>query len=318
MKWLPALLLLLGCARGPTLAQGQYQGVVELHERNLSFESAGKIRTLSVQRGAHVAADQPLVSLDDTLERRQVEIREAEAKAADAQLDLLRAGAKSQDLRSAQAKVQASRATEETLRQTAERDRTLRAANALPQSALDDAEGRLRQATADRQGAEARLASLVAGARTQEVQVALARSAQAQAALLAEQERLARFVLHAPVAGEILETMVEPGEVVQAGSPVVTLGEPLRPYVDVFVPEAELSGLQAGTAAKVRLDGEPQSFEGAIESVGRTLEFTPRYLFSPKERPNLVMRVRVNVTDPKGRLHAGLPAFVDFDRVGAR
>lgn len=316
MKRLLALLLLLGCTRGPTLAAGPYQGVVELHERTLAFESPGKIRSLSVQRGAQVEANQPLAALDDALERHQLEIREGEVQAADAQVALLRAGAKVQDLRAAQARVEATRATEGTARQTAERDRTLRAANAIPQAALDAAEGRLQQATADRQGAEAKLASLVAGARSQELEAALARSSQAHAALAAEQERLDRFVLRAPVAGQILETMVEPGEVVEAGGPMVLLGEPLRPYVDVFVPEAELPGLKAGTPATLRLDGDAAAFKGVIESVGRTLEFTPRYLFSPKERPNLVMRVRVNVSDPEGRLHAGVPAFVDFQRAG--
>ena len=38
-------------------------------------------------------------------------------------------------------------------------------------------------------------------------------------------------------------------------------------------------------------------------------EFTPKFLFSPRERPNLVVRVRVRVDDPERRLHAGVPAF---------
>jgi hypothetical protein len=44
--------------------------------------------------------------------------------------------------------------------------------------------------------------------------------------------------------------------------------------------------------------------------VGRNLEFTPRYLFSEKERSNLVVRVRVRVEDPRHLLRAGVPAFV--------
>jgi HlyD family secretion protein len=95
---------------------------------------------------------------------------------------------------------------------------------------------------------------------------------------------------------------------------VVTLGDTTRPYVDVFVPQGELAGLRDGTKATVRVDGTARTWTGVVESVGRTLEFTPRFLFSDKERPNLVVRVRVDVADPGQRLHAGIPAFVTFER----
>jgi hypothetical protein len=56
---------------------------------------------------------------------------------------------------------------------------------------------------------------------------------------------------------------------------------------------------------------------GTVENVARKTEFTPRYLFSDRERSNLVVRVRVRVNDPERHLHAGVPAFVSIDR-GAR
>jgi len=60
----------------------------------------------------------------------------------------------------------------------------------------------------------------------------------------------------------------------------------------------------------VRVDAEPGArFEGTVEMVGRTLEFTPRYIFSDKERPGLVVRVRIDLKDPQEKLHAGVPAF---------
>jgi len=133
---------------------------------------------------------------------------------------------------------------------------------------------------------------------------------QAQAVLDAADARLARFVLRAEATGAILDTHAEPGEVLQPGTPVVTLGETRRPYIDVFVPQTDLAGMGPGTPAEVRVDAYPgQVFRGAVEVVGRTLEFTPRYLFSDKERPNLVVRVRVDVEDSQERLHAGVPAF---------
>jgi len=68
-----------------------------------------------------------------------------------------------------------------------------------------------------------------------------------------------------------------------------------------------------GAPARVRTDARPEPLSGRVEAIGRRVEFTPRYLFSERERPNLVVRVRVRVEDPEGRLHAGVPAFVELE-----
>jgi HlyD family secretion protein len=108
----------------------------------------------------------------------------------------------------------------------------------------------------------------------------------------------------------VLDTQAEPGEVLGAAAPVVTLGEVDRPYVDLFVPEARVGELRVGTKLQVATDAAPgERFEGSVEDIARKTEFTPRYLFSPKERPNLVVRVRVALRDPGHHLRAGLPAF---------
>ncbi len=303
------LALPFACARGGDKAR-EYQGVVELHERVLSFEVSGRVKELRVRRGEHVQAGQVLAVLDDGLERPQRDARAAEAQAADAQLDLLKAGARGEDVRAAEAQVRGAKAAEDTLRDSLERTRKLRAEGTVPPAQLDEAQGQYDRARAERQAAEERLAALKAGARSQEVRAAIARSSQAHAALDAADARLARFVLRTDIAGSVLDTHVEPGEVVQPGVPVATLGDTQRPFVDVFVPQGELSGIQAGAPATVRVDAAPGvPFEGAVEVVGRTLEFTPRYVFSEKERPGLVVRVRIDIQDPKELLHAGVPAF---------
>jgi multidrug resistance efflux pump len=306
-------LLLLACARGES-AKREYQGVVELHERVLSFEVAGRVKELRVRRGEQVAAAQVLAVLDDSLERPQREARAAEARAADAQLDLLRAGARGEDLRAAEAQLRGAKAVEETLADQLARTKKLRIEGTVPPAQLEEVQGQYDRAVAERQAAEERLAALRAGARSQEVRAALARSSQAHAALDAADARLSRFVLHAETSGAVLDTHVEPGEVAQPATPVVTLGETHRPFVDVFVPQGDLAGLHPGLKALVRVDAEKDRFTGSVEMVGRTVEFTPRYLFSEKERPALVIRVRIDVEDSQERLHAGTPAFAEFVR----
>jgi HlyD family secretion protein len=296
----------------------ELQGVVELHERALGFELPGKVLELKVHRGDRVAAGQLLATLDDGLERPQRDSRAADLGTAESQLRLLEEGTRREDLRAAEAQLRGAKAAEETLGLTARRTRELQAQGTVPQQQLDDVEGQLARARADREASEQRLAALRAGSRAEELRSARARAESARAALALAESRLQRYTLRAPVAGLVLDTHVEPGEVVGSGAPVVTLGETQRPYVDLFVPEASVGGVQVGCAAQVHLDTEPgRLFAGEVEDVGRRTEFTPRYLFSPKERPNLVVRVRVALRDPEERLRAGLPAFGRIERRAA-
>jgi HlyD family secretion protein len=81
----------------------------------------------------------------------------------------------------------------------------------------------------------------------------------------------------------------------------------------VFVPQAEISAVKVGQGAKVRVDALGSELGGKVEHISRRTEFTPRYLFSERERATLVVRVRVRVDDPKEQLRAGVPAFVRLD-----
>ena len=311
---LPGVLLLAaGCAaQAPAVAE--LQGVVELDERPLGFELSGKLLDKPVVRGQLVKQGELLAALDAGLEQLTRSAREADVRAARAQLDLLRSGARKQDVKAAEAQVRGARSVEASLRETQARTRKLVAGGSSPKSQLDDLEGQFGHAEAERQAAEERLALLRAGARSQEVRAAQARLEAAQAALSLSEARLQRHSLAAPFAGAVLEVHAEPGQVLAAGAPVVTLGDIAHPYVDLFVPQGELRGVRPGLPASVRVDSEPAPFPAKVEDVGRRAEFTPRFLFSPKERPNLVVRVRLRIEDPLGRLHAGVPARAVLDR----
>jgi HlyD family secretion protein len=185
---------------------------------------------------------------------------------------------------------------------------------AVPQAEADKADADLEQATARRTSLESRLASLRRGARPEEIARAEANLEDRAAALAQESERLARYVLHAHAAGTILDVTVKPGEVAAPGTPAVTLADVEHPYADVFVPEGQLGAIQVGGSAEARVDADSLPFHAATEYVSPQTEFTPKFLFSDRERPNLVIRVRVRIDDSGHRLHSGVPVFVRVAR----
>jgi HlyD family secretion protein len=296
---------------GPPRATGAYQGIVEHEEWTLGFEVPGRVVTVAVDPGAQVNEGALIAKLDETLAKPLRDARAEEVRAAEAQLDLLKAGVRAEDRRATEAQLEAARSNEAVLGRNLNRQRDLLKQGATTPAAVDELEGRLDRARGDRQALEERLNVMKRGARREDLDAAAAKLAAARAALVAEEERLARYTLSAPRESFVVDTLVLPGEVVLAGSPVAVLADTHRPFVDIYVPEASVSSFTVGAPAQVRVDGVAEPFAGKVEVIGRKTEFTPRFLFSERERPNLVVRVRVRVDDPGAKLHAGLPAFVD-------
>jgi HlyD family secretion protein len=310
MKWhLAALMLALAsCRRTPPVPVG-YQGLVEYDEHVVSFEVPGRVERVVVNRGDLVAADQIVAKLDDTVERLTVDAHRQDANAAQADLALLEAGSRREDIASLADDLRAAATNEDLMRTIQVRTSKLYGDGSLAKADLDKADADLAHATFERKSLEQRLSALRHGARPEELARARARLDQSRAQLALEEELLARHELRAGKAGEVVDIETKPGELAAVGTPAVTVADTTHPYVDVFVPQGQLEGIQPRVKAEVRVDATSAPFAGEVEFVSPDTEFTPKFLFSDRERPHLVVRVRVRASDPDRRLHSGVPAF---------
>jgi HlyD family secretion protein len=177
---------------------------------------------------------------------------------------------------------------------------------------MESLEAQVAAARATRESADERVRALRSGARTEEIGQATARVAQADQVLRVSDTRVQKRTLAAPIDGVVQEVYIENGEMAGAGAPVLSLADVRHPYADVFVPVPQAPGVKVGQRALLRVEGLAGDVPGVVELVYPEAEFTPRFVFSPRERPNLVIRVRVRLEDTEGRLHAGLPAYVVF------
>jgi HlyD family secretion protein len=292
----------------------EYQGVAELKERVLAFEVGGRIVTLRVREGDRVKAGELLGTIDGAVEEQARQARDLEAQAAEVQATLVKKGVRGEEISVTRARLRGAQAAEDLLRKQIERERELNRRGVTPDARLEEMEGQLTRAVAEREVLQSVLSEQLRGARPEERDVASVRAAAARASVTLDDLRLERRELRAPVDGIVLDVHAEVGEVVSAGAPVVTVADPDRVEADVFVPEGRLPGIDVGDRARLRADGISPDLAGHVEHVARRTEFTPRYLFSDRERPNLVVRVKVRVDDPRGLLHAGVPVFVTLDR----
>ncbi|MBI3456309.1 MAG: efflux RND transporter periplasmic adaptor subunit [Candidatus Rokubacteria bacterium] len=112
----------------------------------------------------------------------------------------------------------------------------------------------------------------------------------------------------APFTGTVLQRLVEPGEVVAAGTPLVTLVDLSKLHAKVYVAEHDLGKVKVGDPARVYADAFPARYFGArVAEVSQQAEFTPRDVHMKDERVKLVFAVRLAIDNPEGVLKPGMP-----------
>lgn len=306
-------LLAASCSDAAAKTRDPLQGVLEYEDSILGLEVGGRVKELKVQRGDHVSADQVLLVLDDGMERPMREARQAELAFAQAQLALLQAGARPEEIRGASAELRTLDGRIELAKRNQARQSALVESGALAPSQLDIVETEITTLEGQRDVVAQRIRGLRSGARDQEIAAAQARVEAAASALAALDARLARYALRATEGGDVIDVHVSRGEIAAPGAPAISVADLDHPYADVFVSEARMSEIRVGQRASIRVDGVNVPISGRVEHVFPRTEFTPRYLFSETERPNLVLRVRVRIEDPRHLLHAGIPVFVEID-----
>lgn len=301
---------LVGCARAPDLVQGAFQGVIEHDTVELGFEVGGRVAEVGVAEGDHLRGDTLLGRLQDSLALPEREAQAAQLKAAAARLALLDAGARKEDVAAASAELESLRSQAEVLERQRARQRALLGAGAVAAATLDGLDAQASALAGQRRVIEERLRTLRGGARREEREALSAEVQALSAGLAAMDERLLRYTLRHRGETDVVAVHVDPGEVVGPGAPAFTLADLDHPYTEVFVPQAKLSHVALNARAEVRVDALTEPLEGRVSRISDHTEYTPRYLFSEDERGTLVVRVRVQIHDPRHLLKAGVPAFV--------
>jgi HlyD family secretion protein len=104
----------------------------------------------------------------------------------------------------------------------------------------------------------------------------------------------------------------EPGEVVPAGSPVLTVMNRDDRWVKIYVPETRIGAVRLGLEAEITTDTFPgKTYGGTVSFIASEAEFTPKTVQTSEERVKLVYAVKVTVAgDPSFDLKPGMPADV--------
>lgn len=285
--------LFAACAPPMPLATGYAEGeYVEI-----AAVSTAQIVGMAVAAGDRVTAGQTLV----TLEKRDAEILLAQAEAAltraESQLANLRQGKRPEEIRVIEAELSSAKAQAGEARRNADRLVGLAGRGVATESQRDDA-----ATSAD--VAEARLAEIranldVARLPARDGEIAAAEAALNEAAAARDHARwlLDKRALSAPASGIVTDIIRRPGEIAAAGQPILSLLPDGAVRLRLYLPEAELARIAAGTVLQVRCDNCPPDLTATVNYIADGPEFTPPVIYSIDSRQKLVYLVEAWPSD---------------------
>ena len=300
-------------------------GYVEATEVKVGSKIAGRVEKVNVTEGQRVAAGDVVVTIATTDVDLALRQARAERDQAAAQLQLLQAGSRLEDVRQAEAQVAAAEsdrraaASDLAAAKTDEaRFEQLLRARAGAEKARDDAVARREQAEAraaaagdHAKAAEATWQKLRAGARPQEIAAARARVAAVDAQIATLEHNRQETIVTAPSAGIVSSRLVEPGELVAVGAPLVAILDLDRAWANAYVEEPLVPSLKIDEPATIVTDAGDR-LTGRISFIAPRAEFTPRNVQTSAERAKLVYRIKVSTDNRSGVLKPGMPVEVEF------
>ncbi len=246
-------------------APGRIEGVTP--EVELLPQINGRVVTIHVKEGERVEANALLVSMDDAQLRFEVEAAEAQLELAQSELERLVNGTRYEDRAEAAWLYKAKLVELERAKLDWERCRALLEKDAIAAQDADRYRTLVASLSAEATAAKARYQSISAEARPDEIKMAKARIATAEAKLELARVQLDRTQLRAPSCGQVLKLNVEPGELIgpDATTPVVVLADTSRFCVRAFVEELDACRLTEGMTATITADGLPgQELQGTV------------------------------------------------------
>ena len=321
--------------KGEVLARLDRDQLVAQREREAAaLESAqaqlAQAETLLEWQKATLAGD---------LEQRQADLSSNQARLLE-----LKNGSRPQEKQEAHAAVEAAQAELDRAQRDWDRAQTLFKNDDISASQYDQYRNRWQSTQAALKQAQEREALVLAGPRSEQVEAAAeqvnrtrgalkmaeantlelkrrqqeltarrAEIARARANLALIDSQLADTVAVSPVDGVTLVKAADVGEVLAAGTTVVTVGDIDHPWLRAYVNESDLGKVKIGSKARITTDSYPgKVYNGRVSFIASEAEFTPKQIQTQEERVKLVYRIKIEVDNPHQELKSNMPADAEM------
>jgi HlyD family secretion protein len=267
---------------------------------------------IAVAEGDVVAAGQVLLRQDDARAVARLAAADAVLAQAQARLDELVRGPRSEQIAAAQAEVEGATQELDFRNNDLERTQNVFARGLASPDVLDRAKAAQDAAQASLKSQLARLEELLTGTTIEELAQAEQTVKQADAQRSSAQIDVERHTLRAPGNGIVDSRLFELGERPVPGQPVMIVLAGEQSYARVYVPEHLRVSIRPGTKAWIHVDGLNEPVAGRVRWVASESAFTPYFALTERDRGRLSFVAKVDISEERERLPDGVPVEVEF------
>jgi HlyD family secretion protein len=278
----------------------------------LAAEAAEPIVEILVAEGEAVAAGQVLIRQDSTRALARVSEAEALLGQAQARLDELVRGPRTEMITAARANVAGATDELEFRKSDYARVQKVYAQKLASPELLDRAKAALDAANAGLDFQRAQLQELLSGTTIEELAQAEQAVKQAEARRNLLRVDAARHEIRAPVDGIVDSRLFEIGERPNPGQAVMIMLAGTQPYARVYIPEQLRVRVTAGVDATIYVDGLDDAVPGRVRWVASEPAFTPYYALTERDRGHLTYRAKIDIVEPRDRMPDGVPVQVEL------
>lgn len=280
-------------------------GRLELERMDVASLYAGRVQSLEVEEGQNVEAGALLATLSSDTTKANYSGAEASVNSAKASVNSAKAKQRQAEkaIDRALAQIKAQQQQLKTAQLDVDNAVKLRRDNLISKSELqkriaarDAAKAQLEAAKSVRNEAEASRSQAKAA-------IAQAKAVVAQAESQVEQlsSVLGDLNITAPKAGRVQYKLVEVGNVIAAGSKVVSLLDLDDVSMNLFLPAPVVNKVALNSEARIKLDGLDAIFPAKVTYVAADAQFTPKFVETESERSKLMFKVKLKI--PKDIAH---------------
>lgn len=338
-----AVQAIVGSISETVVATGRVVPVTEVAVAN---KIPGRIKRVLVAEGAEVRAGQPIIEFDNHEYATQVQQAEARLATAEAEVKLgqrsveaararwleAKSGARPQEI--ARARADVDQAQERMKNAELERSRLKKLLDdgLVARSQYDTADTEAQVARARFRSAEQMLSLVKAGPKPETIAAMWAQVREAEASLQRAQSQVVQAradvdyaravlkttVLESTVDGKVTRKLVEPGEAVDIGMPLLIVADVGRTLVKAEVDETDAGKLTVGQPAEVTTDAYPgRVFRGTVVEIGQSIGKRKVRPEDPAKIQDMkVLETKIEIADGGSDLKLGMT--VDAKVITAR
>ncbi|QPF92145.1 HlyD family secretion protein [Bradyrhizobium commune] len=290
------------------------QGEVDATRLDIAARVDGRVKEIPAERGQNVAANAVLVRIDNPETLAKHDQAKAAKAVADAQLANVLVGTRVEVVAARKAEMDRAQAALVLAQKTFDRTRTLTEQGNAPQARLDQVTDTLHETERAVDQAKSAYEQAVNGYTKEERAIAKANVEKAGADIQSVQSIIDQLVVYAPVASQVYQRNVEPGEYVSPGVPLVTLIDLADVWVHFDLREDLIKNLKVGDKFDVRIPAlDDRSVTVEVKLIATKGEYASwRATRASGDFDLRTFSIRAYPVQPIPELRPGMSAYLDW------